>query len=585
VRLGSDGAAARSSLGRGAPVAAVPPSTPAVPSLRGPADGSGAGAGGPSPPTVAGHSRHSSAGPLLAGGSVGGASLLETGRSSVQATVHLSPARAVARSLGPALRNATAVPESAVDVTVPASPPPPHLAAAVAAGPAPALPTAFTALPRPLASTGSSFESGAGSSWSAAVASAAVPALTQALADSAGHPHDAARPPTGPSPPGVPTTPVARDAHQPATSRASWQEAAPGAPSAGDLHATAHVARARALMMEQTRAVADQALLFAIKAVAALWRHADVQGSPEAERLWNSAALRGYRLHPAIGLHMGWAIEGAFGSSHKVDPTYFSQHVTLAAKLASLNAAYGSHILMSSAFANRLSPGAAVRLRKIDSLLMVALRAGVGREGTATAAPPAATPPGVTLSLHTWDCVDWRVTVPPALAAALTDRYMRQVIALQRAAKPLLRSASAGGRMARVLANGAGEHGGGGVVMAAAPRDLDAEATAPGGDRQTGAHAPAARFASPAAAAPATPMATFAELAATGTLDADAFVSATGGHARAKVGAGGVGGGWSCMRRRERHPVFTLTPRERRMRAGRRWPPATAPSACWGSAR
>lgn len=34
----------------------------------------------------------------------------------------------------------------------------------------------------------------------------------------------------------------------------------------------------------------------------------------------------------AFGLHAGWAIEGAVGSRHKIDATYLSPHVNLAAR-------------------------------------------------------------------------------------------------------------------------------------------------------------------------------------------------------------------------------------------------------------
>jgi class 3 adenylate cyclase len=39
-----------------------------------------------------------------------------------------------------------------------------------------------------------------------------------------------------------------------------------------------------------------------------------------------------FRLHMAFGLHAGWAIEGAVGSPHKIDATYLSPHVNLAAR-------------------------------------------------------------------------------------------------------------------------------------------------------------------------------------------------------------------------------------------------------------
>jgi class 3 adenylate cyclase len=37
-----------------------------------------------------------------------------------------------------------------------------------------------------------------------------------------------------------------------------------------------------------------------------------------------------------FGLHAGWAIEGAVGSTYKVDATYLSPHVNMAARLGTV---------------------------------------------------------------------------------------------------------------------------------------------------------------------------------------------------------------------------------------------------------
>lgn len=61
-----------------------------------------------------------------------------------------------------------------------------------------------------------------------------------------------------------------------------------------------------------------------------------------------------WRVALGFGLHVGWAIEGAIGSRHKVDPSYLSPHVNLAARLESATKLYGVQVLMSDAFVSAL---------------------------------------------------------------------------------------------------------------------------------------------------------------------------------------------------------------------------------------
>ena len=55
------------------------------------------------------------------------------------------------------------------------------------------------------------------------------------------------------------------------------------------------------------------------------------------------------------GLHLGWAIEGLIGSSHKVDASYLSPHVNLASRLEAATKQYGVNFLMSETIYMNLS--------------------------------------------------------------------------------------------------------------------------------------------------------------------------------------------------------------------------------------
>jgi class 3 adenylate cyclase len=67
-----------------------------------------------------------------------------------------------------------------------------------------------------------------------------------------------------------------------------------------------------------------------------------------------------------FGLHVGWAIEGAVGSTFKIDATYLSPHVNMAARLESLTKTYSANILMSGEFVALLPPTWSRRIRLVD---------------------------------------------------------------------------------------------------------------------------------------------------------------------------------------------------------------------------
>ena len=73
-----------------------------------------------------------------------------------------------------------------------------------------------------------------------------------------------------------------------------------------------------------------------------------------------------YSISMGFGLHYGWGIEGAIGSHHKIDCSYLSPNVNIAARLETATNIYGVDILFSGEFYNLLSDFMKRKCRKID---------------------------------------------------------------------------------------------------------------------------------------------------------------------------------------------------------------------------
>nr|BCL77501.1 bifunctional adenylyl cyclase/cAMP phosphodiesterase [Anthoceros agrestis] len=110
---------------------------------------------------------------------------------------------------------------------------------------------------------------------------------------------------------------------------------------------------------------ADRALrsfLDIIQAVETSQTLADFAKHPAIQR-----RMPGYRIHMGFGLHVGWAIEGAIGSSHKVDPSYLSPHVNMASRLEAATKQYGVMILISETVISHLTKSSLrASCRKLD---------------------------------------------------------------------------------------------------------------------------------------------------------------------------------------------------------------------------
>jgi class 3 adenylate cyclase len=73
-----------------------------------------------------------------------------------------------------------------------------------------------------------------------------------------------------------------------------------------------------------------------------------------------------YSIGLGFGLHYGWGIEGAIGSHHKIDCSYLSPNVNIAARLETATNIYGVDILFSGEFYELLSDYMKEKCRKID---------------------------------------------------------------------------------------------------------------------------------------------------------------------------------------------------------------------------
>ena len=94
--------------------------------------------------------------------------------------------------------------------------------------------------------------------------------------------------------------------------------------------------------------VADKALIGFLKVIVGVNRDEKVLAYRDDKRLTSENGQ--FNLRMGFGLHAGWAIEGAVGSLQKVDATYLSPHVNMAARMEAASKQFGVGILMSERF-------------------------------------------------------------------------------------------------------------------------------------------------------------------------------------------------------------------------------------------
>jgi class 3 adenylate cyclase len=112
---------------------------------------------------------------------------------------------------------------------------------------------------------------------------------------------------------------------------------------------------------------ADHSLISYLKIIASLNRSKEILKYRSEPRLTLSGAQE-FKVRMGFGLHAGWAIEGAVGSLQKVDATYLSPHVNMAARLETASKQYGVAVLISQNVYELMSDEAKELCRRIDKV-------------------------------------------------------------------------------------------------------------------------------------------------------------------------------------------------------------------------
>lgn len=81
--------------------------------------------------------------------------------------------------------------------------------------------------------------------------------------------------------------------------------------------------------------------------------------------------IKNYAVKMGFGLHLGWSIEGAIGSTFKIDASYLSPHVNISGKLEEKTKEYGAQIIISGDLVDHMSDNAKSNLRIIDRVSFI----------------------------------------------------------------------------------------------------------------------------------------------------------------------------------------------------------------------
>lgn len=95
--------------------------------------------------------------------------------------------------------------------------------------------------------------------------------------------------------------------------------------------------------------LSDKALIGFLKVIIEVNRDVQLLAYRNDKRL-TSGGDTDFLVRMGFGLHAGWAIEGAVGSLQKVDATYLSPHVNMAARMEAATRQFGVAILITRSF-------------------------------------------------------------------------------------------------------------------------------------------------------------------------------------------------------------------------------------------
>ena len=119
---------------------------------------------------------------------------------------------------------------------------------------------------------------------------------------------------------------------------------------------------------DNTRALTELAILSVIRLQPALARSGKLKKYRHNRDLLDRLKIDDYKVSVGVGLHLGWAIEGAIGTKYKIDASYLSSNVSIAAKLELATRHYGVNVLFSDEVRETAGEGMKNMMRQIDTV-------------------------------------------------------------------------------------------------------------------------------------------------------------------------------------------------------------------------
>lgn len=121
---------------------------------------------------------------------------------------------------------------------------------------------------------------------------------------------------------------------------------------------------------KENQIVADLSVFSFLKVIAKLNKYRHILQYREMEKMKQKVGPD-FKVKMGFGLHQGWAIEGAIGSQFKVDASYLSPNVNMAARLEAASKQFGTALLISGHLRALLSPPFQGVCREIDTVTVV----------------------------------------------------------------------------------------------------------------------------------------------------------------------------------------------------------------------
>jgi len=110
--------------------------------------------------------------------------------------------------------------------------------------------------------------------------------------------------------------------------------------------------------------LADMSVVSFLKVFSGIHRSKKLEKYRHNEGL--NERLPNYSVKMGFGLHIGWAIEGAIGSEYKIDASYLSPNVNMAARLEAATKQFGVPLLISGSIYEVCTSETRKMLRRID---------------------------------------------------------------------------------------------------------------------------------------------------------------------------------------------------------------------------